>query len=84
MRQGYAALTLCAMGARYGATTAKCLAATAAHMTAEQWQLYSTKQLLSAAGKLVSDNTPEARGAAKGLIGTMQGAFTEVSTVFQT
>ena len=59
------------------ATTAKCLAATASHMTAEQWQLYSTKQLLVAAGKLVSDNTPEARGAAKGLISTMKGAYTE-------
>ena len=46
-------------------------------MTAEQWQLYSTKQLLAMAGRLVSDNTPEARGAAKGLIGTMKGAFTE-------
>ena len=46
-------------------------------MTAEQWQLYSSKQLLAAAGKLVADNTPEARGAAKGLIGTMQGAFSE-------
>ena len=46
-------------------------------MTAEQWQHYSTKQLLVTAGKLVSDNTPEARGAAKGLIGTMKGAYTE-------
>ena len=46
-------------------------------MSAQQWQLYSTKQLLATAGKLVSDNTPEARGAAKGLIGTMKGAFTE-------
>ena len=58
------------------ATTAKCLAATATHMTAEQWQLYFTKQLLATAGKLVSDATPEARGAAKGLIGTMRDAFT--------
>lgn len=46
-------------------------------MTTEQWQLYFTKQLLATAGKLVCDNTPEARGSAKSLISTMKGAFTE-------
>ena len=74
---GSCSIDILCNGCQVRATTAKCLAATATHMTAEQWQLYATKQLLAAAGKLVSDNTPEARGAAKGLIGTMQGAFTE-------
>ena len=54
-----------------------CLAASATSMTPEQWQAYSTKQLLVAAGKLVSDNTPEARDSAKSLIGILRGAFEE-------
>ncbi len=54
---------------------ATCLAASAAEMTAEQWQRYPTKQLLVVAGKLVSDNTPEARDSAKSLISILRGAF---------
>lgn len=54
---------------------ATCLAASAAEMTAEQWQGYPAKQLLVVAGKLVSDNTPEARDSAKSLISILRGAF---------
>ena len=54
---------------------ATCLAASAAKMTAEQWRSYPGKPLLVAAGKLVSDNTPEARDSAKSLISILRGAF---------
>ncbi|CAL5223056.1 g5513 [Coccomyxa viridis] len=57
---------------------ATCLAASAAEMTPEQWQGYPAKPLLVVAGKLVSDNTPEARDSAKSLISILRGAF-EVS-----
>ena len=51
------------------------MAASAAEMTPEQWQSFPAKQLLVVAGKLVSDNTPEARDSAKSLISILRGAF---------
>ena len=54
---------------------ATCLAASAAEMRLEDWQGYPAKQLLVVAGKLVSDNTPEARDSAKSLIAILRGAF---------
>lgn len=51
------------------------LAATAARMSGEQWAGYDAAPLLQAAGKLVSDNTPEARDAAKKLISLLRSAF---------
>ena len=60
---------------------ATCLAASAAEMTPEQWRSFHAKQLLVVAGKLVSDNTPEARDSAKNLISILRGAFeSSVST----
>lgn len=44
-------------------------------MGSEQWAGYNSAPLLKAASKLVSDNTPEARDAAKKLIGHLQSAF---------
>lgn len=51
------------------------LAASACRMTPEQWAAYSSAPLLRAAGKLVADNTPEARDAAKRLVALLRGAF---------
>ncbi|CAL8462750.1 g2283 [Coccomyxa elongata] len=51
------------------------LAASAAKMTPEQWARLDHAPLLQAAGKLVSDNTPEAREAAKRLISMLRDAF---------
>lgn len=59
---------------------AACLAASAAEMRSEQWQGYPAKQLLVVAGKLVSDNTPEARDSAKSLIAILRGAFKDSLT----
>lgn len=51
------------------------LAASAAKMTPEQWAGHDRAALLQAAGKLVCDNTPEARDAAKRLIALLRDAF---------
>lgn len=52
------------------------LAASATNMTPENWAGYgNSAPLLKAAGKLVSDNTPEARDAAKKLIVILRDAF---------
>ena len=59
---------------------ATCLAASATQMTPEQWHNYPSKQLLVVAGKLVSDNTPEARDSAKSLISILKGAFEDAAT----
>ncbi len=44
------------------------LLATAERLQAEDWESLGTEQLLKVSGKLVSDNTPDARNAAKKLI----------------
>ena len=59
---------------------ATCLAASAAEMTPEQWHSYPTKHLLVVAGKLVSDNIPEARDSAKSLISILKGAFEDAAS----
>lgn len=51
------------------------LAASASKMSAEQWAGHDRKALLQAAGRLVCDNTPEARDAAKRLIALLRDAF---------
>ena len=59
---------------------ATCLAASATQMTLEQWHGYPSKQLLVVAGKLVCDNTPEARDSAKSLISILKSAFEDAAT----
>jgi hypothetical protein len=51
------------------------LAASAQRMSAQLWAGYEATPLLRAAGKLVVDNTPEARDAAKRLIALLRDAF---------
>ncbi|KAK9907772.1 hypothetical protein WJX75_009714 [Coccomyxa subellipsoidea] len=51
------------------------LAASASKMSAEQWAGHDRAALLRAAGRLVCDNTPEARDAAKRLIALLRDAF---------
>ena len=59
---------------------ATCLEASATQMTPQQWHSYPSKQLLVVAGKLVSDNTPEARDSAKSLISVLKSAFEDAAT----
>lgn len=51
------------------------LAASAARMSPGQWAGYNAEPLLRAAGKLVGDNTPEARDSARRLVALLRDAF---------
>ena len=55
--------------------TAVVLLASAEQLQAEDWEVLGTEQLLKIAGKLVSDNTPDARNAAKKLIVLLKTAY---------
>lgn len=44
-------------------------------LQAEDWETLGTEQLLKIAGKLVSDNTPDARNAAKKMIVLLKVAY---------
>ena len=65
----------CWVHAQVRGKVAVSLAASAGRMSPEQWATYNSTPLLRAAGKLVADNTPEARDAAKRLVGLLRGAF---------
>ena len=47
----------------------------AERLQAEDWKTLGTEQLLKIAGKLVSDNTPDARNAAKKIIVLLKTAY---------
>ena len=51
------------------------LAASAARMSREQWAGYEHEPLLRATGRLVGDNTPEARDSARRLVALLRDAF---------
>lgn len=50
-------------------------AAAAEHMTADGWRAQGIEPLLRVAGKFITDNTPDARNAAKSLVATIHAAY---------
>ena len=65
--------------------TAVVLLTCAERLQAEDWEALGIEQLLKIAGKLVSDNTPDARNAAKKLIVLLKVAYAkQVCQIFPT
>ena len=57
------------------------LLACAERLRAEEWKVLGVEQLLGIGGKLVSDNTPDARNAAKKLITLLRTVYAHQVTV---
>lgn len=51
------------------------VSAAAERMSPREWREVGLEKMLGVAGKLVSDNTPEARNAAKKVIGLLKAAY---------
>lgn len=68
---------LCIYFGQIRGAAALVLLASAKRLSSEEWRVLGVEQLLAIAGKLVSDNTLDARNAAKHLISLLRNVYAQ-------